>query len=234
MEKRIVELKNHMVVCGYGRMGQLVCQEFDREGVPYVVLDRQAEAFEGIHAPRGPHLVGDATSDDVLRRAGIERARGLVAAAASDADNLYITMSARFMNDGLFIVARAEEDAAERKLQRAGATRVISPYSIGGRRIAQAVLRPAVMDFIELATRTEHLELQMEEVEIHAGSKLAGVALHESPIRRDLGIIIVGIKRADGRMVFNPGSEVVMEEGDLLITLGHRDQLDRLEALAGA
>lgn len=234
MERRIGELNNHMVVCGYGRMGRLVCHEFDTSGVPYVVLDRREDVFGGPDAPKGTYLVGDATSDEVLRKAGIERARGLVAAAASDADNLYITMSARFMNEKLLIVARAEDEAAERKLLRAGATRVISPYAIGGRRIAQAVLRPAVMDFIELATHTAHMELQMEEVEIRPGSRLAGVPLRESGIRRDLGIIIIAIKRPDERMLFNPESDVVLEEGHLLITLGHRQQLDRLERLAGA
>jgi voltage-gated potassium channel len=155
-----------------------------------------------------------------------------VTAAASDADNLYVTMSARFLNDKLFIVARAEEDGADKKLLRAGANKVVSPYLIGGQRVAQAVLRPNVMDFLELATRSQHLELQIEETPIAAQSALAGRSLEESRIRRDLGIIIVAIKKPTGFMSFNPAGSVVLDAGDLLITLGHRQQLDRLETLA--
>jgi len=143
-------------------------------------------------------------------------------------------MSARFLNEKLFIVARAEEEGAEKKLLRAGANKVVSPYVIGGHRVAQAVLRPNVMDFIELATRSEHLELQIEEAEVGPGSALAGQTLAQSRLRRDLGIILVAIKKGDGRMVFNPAADTVIQAGDLLITLGHRQQLDRLEQLAAA
>lgn len=232
MERSLSEIRDHFVVCGYGRMGQLVCREFSTLGLPFVVVDRQGEIFREFKLPHGIALVGDATSDEVLRTAGVERARGLVTTAASDADNLYITMSARFLNDKLLIVARAEEDGAEKKLLRAGANRVVSPYVIGGQRVALAVLRPAVMDFIELATSKEHLELQMEEAEIEDGSSLVGSSLKDSKIRQDLGIIIVAIKKPDGRMVFNPAPETAIAAGDVLITLGHREQLDRLEAMA--
>ena len=153
-------------------------------------------------------------------------------AAASDADNLYVTMSARFLNDKLFIVARAEEEGAEKKLLRAGANRVVSPYAIGGQRVAQAVLRPNVMDFLELATRSQHLELQIEEIAIGAKSGLAGKSLDDSRIRRDLGIIVVAIKKPAGAMSFNPEGAAILDPGDLLITLGHRQQLDKLEQLA--
>jgi voltage-gated potassium channel len=182
--------------------------------------------------PHGIPLQGDATSEDVLRRAGIDRARALVTAAASDADNLYITMTARLLNEKLLIVARAEEEAAERKLKRAGATRVVSPSAIGGQRVAQAVLRPNVMDFIELATKSEHLELQIEETEILPASSLCGQSLKDSSLRQDLGIIIVAIKKPGGRMAFNPEPSTIIEAQDLLITLGHRQQLDRLEQVA--
>lgn len=232
MERSLQELKDHFVVCGLGRMGRFVCQEFSQLGLPFVVIEKSRELLQGFRLPHGIPLEGDATSDDVLRKAGVERARGLVTAAASDAANLYITMSARFLNDKLFIVARAEEDGAERKLLRAGANKVVSPYMIGGQRVAQAVLRPNVMDFLELATRSQHLELQIEEVAIGALSQLAGKSLEDSRIRRDLGIIIVAIKKPTGAMSFNPPGSAVLEAGDLLITLGHRQQLDRLERLA--
>jgi len=153
MERSLAALNNHLIVCGFGRMGRFVCREFSQRGLPFVIIDRKAEALEGFAIPHGLPVVGDATSDDVLKRAGVARARALVTVAASDADNLYITMSARLLNEKLYIVARAEGDQAEQKLLRAGASRVVTPYAIGGAKVAMAVLLPAVVDFIELATR---------------------------------------------------------------------------------
>jgi len=232
MERSLAGLNNHLIVCGYGRMGRLVCEEFSALGLPFVAVEREPARLGDFHLPHGLALTGDATTDETLRQAGVERARALVTVVASDADNLFITMSARFINDKLFIVARAENEGAEKKLLRAGASRVISPYKTGGHRIAMAVVRPAVLDFIEVATRSAHLDLQIEEVEIAPASGLAGASLIDSRIRQNLGIIIVAIKKSGGRMVFNPESDVVLEAGDILITLGKRDQLDRLEALA--
>jgi voltage-gated potassium channel len=232
MERRLAELTGHAIVCGYGRMGRLVCGEFSALGMPFVLIDRQPELLAAFRDPVGIALVGDATDDHVLRNAGVERAKVLVTVAASDAANLYITMSARLLSERLFIVARSEEPETEPKLLRAGANRVVSPYAIGGQRMAMAVLRPNVMDFIELATRTDFLELQIEEVRIEAGSTLAGHSMKDSRVRQDLGIIIVAIKKPDGKMVFNPDPEIALAAGDLLITLGHRDQLDRLETMA--
>ena len=233
MESRLERLNGHLVVCGFGRMGRLVAEEFSSAGLPFVVVDRDPKVLEGFDIPHGIPLVGDATADEVLRRAGVERARALVTAAASDADNLYITLSARLLDERLTIVARAEGEAAEVKLRRAGASRVVSPYVIGGHRVAQAVLRPNAMDFIELATRTGHLELQIEEVEVGAGSALVGRTIKASPVRSELGIIIVAVKKPGAKMAFNPSPDTALETGDLLITLGHRQQLDRLETMAG-
>jgi voltage-gated potassium channel len=232
MASRLAELRNHLIVCGFGRMGRLTCARFSAQGISFVVLERQADLLAELQLAHGIALHGDATSDEVLREAGVERARALVAVTGSDADNLYITMSARLLNDKLFIVARAEDERAEQKMLRAGANRVVSPYVIGGGRVAEAVLRPTVVDFIELATRTEHLALQIEEVQIAAGSRLAGASLRDSQIRQDLGLIIVAIKRAAGEMLFNPAPDAVIGAGDILISLGPRQQLDELEALA--
>jgi voltage-gated potassium channel len=213
-------------------MGRLVCHEFSREQLPFVVIDKQVELLEGFALPHGIALPGDATSDEVLKHAGIERARAIVTVLASDADNLYITLSARLLNERLFIVARAEEAGSEEKLRRAGANRVVSPYQIGGTRVAQAVLRPTVVDFIELATKTEHFDLQIEETQISPRSPLAGPTLQDSRLRQDFGVIVVAIKKASGKMVFNPPSDAVLEAGDILIAIGDREHLDRLEALA--
>jgi voltage-gated potassium channel len=232
MERALANMRDHLIVCGYGRMGRLVCREFAREEVPFVVIDVNPDLAQEFPTPRGVALIGDATSDEILRRAGIERARGLVTVMASDADNLYTTMSARLLNANLFIVARVEDPSSEPKLLRAGANRVVSPYLIGGNRVAQAVLRPTVMDFIELATRTEHIELQMEETQVAARSPLAGTTLQDSKVRADLKIIIVAIKKPDGEMVFNPTPDAKLAAGDILVAIGHREHLDRLDVLA--
>lgn len=234
MERRLEALQGHVIVCGLGRMGRMVCGEFSATGEPFVVIDRSPEVLADFAFPNAIPVAGDATSDEVLRRAGVERARALVTLAASDADNLYITMSARLLNEKLDIVARAEEDGADKKLLRAGANRVISPYVIGGHRVAQAVLRPAVMDFLELATREDYLELQIEEIDVEGGSALAGAQIKDPRIRRDLGIIVVAVKRGSDPMAFNPAPDVTVAAGDTLIVLGHREQLDRLERLARA
>jgi voltage-gated potassium channel len=232
MERTLAELKDHLIVCGYGRMGRLVCQEFAAQGIKFVVIDRDEEALEDFAVPHGVALEGDATSDDVLRSAGVERARALVAVTPSDADNLYITMSARLLNDRLFIVARAESENAHGKLERAGANRVVSPYVIGGSRVAQAVLRPTVVDFIDLATRTEHFDLQIEETRLAAHSRLVGRTLRDSQVREQFGIMVVAIKKPSGHMVYNPPGEAQLEAGDILIALGQRRQLDELDRVA--
>jgi len=232
MERTLAELSDHVIVCGMGRMGRFICREFSNLEMPFVVIDRDGGLFEGFDLPHGIPLVGDATSDEVLRKAGVDRARVLVTVAASDADNLFITMSARLLNDKLNIVARAEEEGAEKKLMRAGASRVVSPYMIGGERMTQAVLRPAVIDFLELATRADYMELQIEEVVVQAGGALAGMLIRDPRIRSELGIIVVAVKRADGTMAFNPEPDLALAEGDTLIALGHRKQLEELERLA--
>jgi voltage-gated potassium channel len=232
MEKKLESLRDHIIVCGYGRMGRLVAQEFSGQKIPFVVIERSPELLSNFSVEHGVALAGDATHDEILRRAGIERARTLVTLAASDANNLFITMSARLMSDRIFIVARAEDEGAEKKLMRAGASRVVSPYVIGGQRVAQAVLRPSVVDFIELATRSDYMALQIEETEVHKNSALCGQPLRDTGLRQDLGLIVVAIKKPDGKMVFNPPPESVIGEGDILITLGAKNKQDQLRALA--
>jgi len=233
MERTLSELRDHVIVCGFGRMGRYVCAELSAAGHPFVAVDRSATALEGFQLSDGIALAGDATSDGVLRRAGIDRARVLLSLAAADADNLYITMSARLLNDKLFIVARAEDQATQKKLIRAGANRVVAPYVIASTTVVQAVERPTALSVLELATRRDYRELQIEETEVKPGSRLAGARLDDTRLRRDMGITVVAIKKPDGKMTFSPTPEVVLEPGDVLICLGHRDQLGRLSALAG-
>jgi voltage-gated potassium channel len=233
MERALAEMKDHVLVCGLGRMGRFVCQEFSSQKMPFVVIDSNAEALDGFKTPYGVPLHGDAGSDEILQRAGIARARCLITVVPSDAANLYITMSARLLNERLFIVARSEDESSEQKLLRAGASRVVSPYVIGGARVAQAVLRPNVVDFLELATRTEHMELNIEETVISPDSPLVEQTLENSGIRHEFGLIIVAIKQASGQMVFNPPRDTRLAPRDVLIMLGRREDLDRLSVSAG-
>jgi voltage-gated potassium channel len=232
MEKRIADLQRHVIVCGYGRVGQYVCDEFSRRKVAFVVVDRDPHRLTALELPHGHTLVGDATTDVTLREAGIDRARALVVVVATDADNLFITMSARLLNDKIPIIARAEEGATIEKLRRAGATRVVSPYLIGGNRVAEAVLNPAVVDLIEVATKREHLDLQIEEVEVGPQSPLPGRTVAETGLRTEIGLILVAIKRGSGHMEFNPADQARMQSGDTLIVMGRREQLDRAERFA--
>lgn len=231
LEKEIKKIKDHYIICGYGRMGKIICREFQSKPVPFIVIEKDAEHFRGIPADILA-IQGNATEESVLLEAGIERARGVVSVASSDADNVYITLTAVGLKPDLYIVARAGEVGSERKLLRAGASKVVSPYAIGGTGIANAILRPAVVDFIELVTKREHLELQMEEVLIGDGSSLDGKTVLETGLRQTLGIIVVAVKKREGHMEFNPSPQTKIEEGDRLIVLGGEEGLASLEKLA--
>jgi voltage-gated potassium channel len=233
LESRISKLRGHYIICGFGRIGKMVCREFEAKPIPFVVIESNPAQIERLETSGYMYVAGNATDDSTLQAAGIDHAKGLVTAVTSDTDNVYITLSARGLNPDLFILARASEEGSEKKLMRAGATKVVSPYTIGASRMAQAILRPSVVDFIELATASEHLELQIEEICIAATSELAGKALVDSSIRQSMGIIIVGIKLADGKMVFNPPPSQVIEPSSVLIILGERPSINQLESIAG-
>ena len=227
LEKKIRELKDHYIVCGYGRMGRIIAKELKSERVKLVVIEKNPVVLENDEAFV---IEGDATQDKILKEVGIERAKGLISVLPTDAENLYVVLSAKGLNPDLFIVARAGEEGSEQKLLRAGADRVISPYHIGGLRIAHTVIKPAVVDFIELATKSGNIDLQMEEIPIPEGSGLTGLTLDQCGIGRDLGVIIVAIKKPAGDMQFNPTFRTLVEPGDTLIALG---EVSRLKALEG-
>jgi len=229
--KNIQKLKNHYIICGFGRIGEIIARQLQDRGVPQVIVENKPENLSRLEESGYYVVSGDATREEVLLEAGIDRARGLVAVVSSDADNVYIVLSARSLNPALYIVARAEEVGAEQKLLRAGANRVESPYEMGGRKMASAILRPTVTTFMELAL-TEGLEWSMEEIKVGAGSSLVGVALKASGLRQKLDLILVAIKRGDGEMLFNPTLDTLILEGDTLIALGMRRNLEALEELA--
>jgi voltage-gated potassium channel len=230
LEKKIQELKNHYIVCGYGRMGKIICRELREKNIKFVIVEKQPD----MHQENKDLLIfpGDATKDEVLKELGIERAKGLVTVLPTDAENLFVVLSARGLNQNLFIVARAGEEGSEKKLIRAGADKVVSPYHIGGLRIAHTVLKPAVVDFIEFATKSGNIDLQMEEVLIKESSELVGKSLDECGIGRELGIIIVAIKKPNGEMKFNPTFKSAIKTGDTLIALGESSKLKNLEVMA--
>jgi voltage-gated potassium channel len=232
MRKRIDALEQHVIVCGYGHVGQRVCADLMGGGVPVVAVDRLDAPLVTAGAAGAHPVLGDATADGTLRRAGIARARALVAVAGTDSDNVVITMTARLLSPTLPIVSRAEDEATVPKLLRAGANRTVLPHAIAGGRMAQAVLRPAVLDLNDDATGKEHPDLQIEEQLVHPGSPLDGKTVGSSGLRSRLGLILVAIKRRDGHLAFNPEDDAAVTAGDTLITMGSRQQLGRADALA--
>ncbi len=231
LEAKLETLHDHYIICGYGRIGKHICRMIAKE-IPFVVVEKSPEVVKEIEKEGFLYLEGDATHEEVLKKAGIDRAKGLVSVLRSDADNVYITLTARGLNEKLFIIARADEERVEKKLKRAGADKVVSPYLIGARRMALIILRPAVTDFLELATPEENVELQLEEVRISDRSELVGKTLLESGIRQFSGAIILAIKKVTGEMIFNPPPNYVFEAGDMVVALGDRKGLARLEEVA--
>jgi voltage-gated potassium channel len=228
LEKKILALKNHYIVCGFGRIGRLICRELAMDGIDFVVIENDPAVAAAIEKEKYLYLQVDASSEEALEKAGIMRAKGLVTAVRSDADNVFITLTAKGLCPDIFILSRASDEKNELKLFRAGASRVVSPYLIGGRRMAQVLKRPTVVDFIDTATVESSLGLMMEEVRITAKSTLAGKKIVDSGLRRDFDVIIVAIKKPAGDMVFNPKPGETLGAGDVLVIIGLRDDLIRL------
>ena len=231
VEKRIGVLSGHYIICGFGRIGSLICKEFKAAGLKFVIIEKNMDAAERLEDDGYLYMKGDATLDETLLKAGISRAKGLISVVTSDTENVYITLTARGLNPELYIMARSGEEGSDIKLKRAGANKVVSPYTIGGNRMAQSILRPNVVDFIEIATGYEHLELQMEEIVIPPHSAFVGETLVSSGFRKEIGVIIVGIKKSHGKMVFNPHSQTKIDEYDTLIVLGDPTSISKLEDL---
>jgi voltage-gated potassium channel len=232
-KRMLDDLTHHFIICGFGRIGQIVAREFMRQDVQLVVIERDPERMQAAIDSGYLAVEADASSEDVLKRVGIARARGLISAVSTDADNVFAILTARLLRPDLFIIARAETEEAKAKLVRAGADRVLSPYQIGGLQLAQTALRPAVVDFVQLATGSDNLDLNMEQVQIGTDTALAGRTIVQANLRQRFGVVVVGIQRASGAMEFNPPPETAMQVGDFLVVLGQAKNLRELEAVAG-
>lgn len=229
MNQHLARLQNHYLVCGFGRIGREICNILKEHDWPFVVIENNPEVVKDIEAKNYLVYEGEASDDDVLLKAGIKRAKGLVSVVSTDADNLYITLTARGLNPELYIIARSSGVAGvQTKLLRAGASKVISPYAIGARRMAHLIVRPTVTDFIDLTMRTGELDLIMEELRVSNNSPMVSKNLIEAEIRKNYDVIVVAIKREDGTMLFNPKPDACILAQDILIVLGSYDDISGL------
>jgi len=227
LSKKIKSLKNHYIICGYGRIGRIICKQLIRHSISLVVIEKK-DLRQELEQNNILHIINDATQEDILIEAGVERAKGLVSVLSSDPENVYVSLTARSLNSDLFILSRAEHLTSEAKLLAAGADKVILPYSIGARRMAQAILKPAVSDFIESTIHDYSFELNIEEIMVGKDSHFNGLTLVDSAIRQEMDIIIIGIKQKDGKMAFNPSFQTKIQSGDILIAMGKYNDLERL------
>jgi len=231
LDKKIDQLKNHYIICGYGRIGRVLCNQLKRKPIDLVVIDKNRELIPILDEDKVLYLSGDATDEANLNKAGIQRAKGLIAVMATDTDNVFLVLTARQLNPDLYIIARASQDKAKSKLQAAGANKVESPYEMGAVSMAQRIIRPTVTNFLDLAFAHKRKDIQMEEIPVNSSSDLVNVMLKDSGIRQQFNLIIIAIKKPDGSMLFNPSFETVIEAGDTVIAVGQEGNLQKLEKI---
>lgn len=231
-QKRMIEkLHDHFIICGYGRVGRHASQEFLRANVPFLIIDLSEDRVEKAMAAGLLAAVADATSDDSLRHAGIMRARGLISALPSDAENLFVILSARTLNPSLTVVTRASEEEAEEKLRRAGADTVFTPYSMTGRQLADSLLRPHVVEFMDFGRSNIGPEVTMEQVCVSQGAEITRKTFGQLTELRRSGVIVLAIRKKGGETIFNPPPELEVSGGDFLIVMGERAGLQKLEQI---
>jgi voltage-gated potassium channel len=229
--KMIERMREHTIICGYGRVGQRIAEEFQRAKADYVVVDKDPEEVEAVRAAGGWAIEGDAIEDEDLQAAGLDRAKALVAALDSDANNLYVTLSARNARPDLLIVARASDEDAERKLRLAGADRVVMPYSTAGRLMANLVLKPQVASFLNVVTTQDGPDLRFEQIEVPPGCQVIGKSIHELHIRAHTGASIVAVAKKGGTYHTRPAPDTTFDAGDVIIGVGTSDDIRALEDL---
>ncbi len=228
LEKNISAMKGHFIICGFGRIGSIICRELKEENISFIVIEEDPSKNTELEAQGYLYINMDATSEEALSKAGIMNAKGIVTAVRSDANNVFITLTAKGLQPDIFVLSRASDVKNEAKLIKAGASRVVSPYLLGGRRMAEVLKRPTVVDFIDVATANRHLGLVIEEARVGEKSSLAGKNLIDSRLRQNYGVIIVAIKKASDRMVFNPVPSETLEVGDVIVVIGKKEDLTRM------
>jgi len=231
LEKKIDRMKDHYIVCGYGRIGRVLCRDLKRRPLDLVVIEKSPELIPVMDADGVLYISGDAADEENLIRAGIKRAKGLIAVLASDADNVFLVLTARQLDPDLLIIARASQEKAMSKLQAAGANTVESPYEMGAVSMARRIIRPTVTSFLDLAFAHKRKDIQMEEIPVSASSSLVNIILKDTGIRQKYNLIIIAIKKLDGSMLFNPSFEATIEVGDTVIAVGEETNLHKLEKI---
>jgi voltage-gated potassium channel len=233
MENQIQKLDNHYIVCGYGRIGRLLTQYLVQKYNNVVVIEKDSKHEDQLDGDGVLYLIGEAANANVLIRAGIKRASGIIAGVGTDDENVLLVHMAKQLNPGIFIVARASLDSSKKTLEEAGAHKVVSPYDIGARRMAHAILRPTVIKFLETAFNDGSAEFQFEEIRIRKGAKLANVSLMDSGIRQELNLIVIAIQDSRGEMMFNPQADAKLVIGDTIVLMGSAKSIKQLEILMG-
>lgn len=228
MDKKINKLENHYIICGYGRIGRVLCKKLKSKPIDLVVIEKDPEQIPVMDADGILYLSGDASSETLLLKAGIDRARGLVAVLATDTDNVFLVLTARQLNKTIEIIARAGHEGSKAKLTAAGANRVESPYAMGAANMANRILRPTVTTFLDLAFTHHRKDIQMEEIPVSQNSSLVGKMLKDSGIRQNYNLIIIAIKKSDGNMLFNPSFEATINSGETMIAVGESGNLEKL------
>jgi voltage-gated potassium channel len=229
LEKKISRIKNHYIICGYGRIGRVLCRNLKRKPFDLVVIEKNPELISAMDADGVLYISGDAADEENLLRAGIKRAKGLIAVLASDADNVFLVLTARQLDPDLLIIARGSQEESKSKLQAAGANTVESPYDIGAASMAHRIIRPTVTSFLDLAFAHKRKDIQMEEIPVSASSDLVNVMLKDTGIRQKYNLIIIAIKKPGKSMLFNPSFEAIIEVGDTIIAVGEEINLQKLE-----
>ncbi len=230
LDKKINRIKNHYIICGYGRIGKVIYDTLIKKISKIVVIDKNIQILKDMEKNSILYVAGDAVDEDILEKANIRKAKGIIAALGSDANNVFLVLTAKQLNPDLFILARAShQKGAKSKLLAAGASQVQSPYDIGAKNMAQSILRPTVTNFIELAITDKRNEIQIEEIPINENSPFLNVMLKDSGIRQKFNLIIIAIKKPDNTMIFNPSFETTLRKGDIIIALGENSNLKNLE-----
>ena len=232
LDSQINKLKDHFIICGYGRIGRVLARFLIEKYLDVVVIERNERRVAAMDQDGILYLVGEATDEKVLEKAGIFRARGLVTAVATDADNVFLVLIAKQLNQKLFVVARASQNSTKKTLMAAGADKVISPYDLGARRMAHAILRPTVIKFLENAFADEQVDIQVEEIRVGPSSELHGLTMMESGIRQKFDLMIIVIRKADDTMHYNPRADTIIETGDIMVVVGKAVHINQFERIA--